>query len=74
MRHIDADAFEAILPIDVAGETHWVTFPESDGPVPARIKAVVGDTAVELFDLRFPIARGDDKRGPIGKGARKRTA
>jgi hypothetical protein len=74
VRHIDADAFEAILPSDVAGETHWITLPESDDPVPARIKAVVDDKEVELFDLRIARARGDDSRVAIGKGATKRFA
>ena len=52
VRYKDADSFEAILPFDVASETHWITYPESDDPVPARIKAVVAGTELELFDLR----------------------
>ena len=60
VRPKDADSFEAILPFDVAGETHLITHPESDNPVPARIKALVNGTGVDLFDLRR--ARGTSCR------------
>jgi hypothetical protein len=53
IKHMDADSFEAILPFDVAGETHWISYPESEEKeVPARIKAVVSGREVDLFDLR----------------------
>ena len=60
VRYKDDDSFEAILPFDVASETHLITYPESDNPVPARIKALVNGTGVDLFDLRR--ARGTSCR------------
>jgi hypothetical protein len=51
LKHLGDDFFEAILPIDIAGETHNITV--QNQVFPARIMAHVGSKNIDLFNLRL---------------------
>jgi hypothetical protein len=51
LKHLDGDFFEAILPMDIAGETHNIT--AQNQVIPARIMASVGSRVIDLFNLRL---------------------
>jgi hypothetical protein len=51
LKHLDDDFFEAILPIDIAGETHNITV--QNQVIPARLMASAGGRVIDLFNLRL---------------------
>jgi hypothetical protein len=51
LKELGGNFFEAILPMDIAGETHKITV--QNQVIPARIMASVGGRAIDLLNLRL---------------------